>query len=140
MDMATFNRFRATGDTNTTQVLNALYRARPEAVVAALSATGPFGDLPEPFQTELKQRGLSTEEVEHIRDWPDADKEKVREAVLNAINTNQRVRFAWKLYDDSKESTTIETADSGAITITFFSPWSNVRAVGRDDVAVDVSP
>ncbi len=47
MDMATFNRFRGTGDTNTTQALNALYRARPEAVVAALSATGSFGGLPE---------------------------------------------------------------------------------------------
>ena len=140
MDMATFNRFRSTGDTNTTQVLNALYRARPEAVVAALSETGPFGGLPDQYLSELKQRGLSTEELEHIRDWPDADKEKVREAVLNAINNNQRVRFAWKLHDESKESTTIETADSGAVTITFFSPWSNVRAVGRDVVTVDVSP
>ena len=108
MDMATFNRFRATGDTNTTQVLNALYRARPEAVVAALSATGPFGGLPEPFQTELKQQGLSAEEPDHIGDWPDSDKVRVREAVLNAINSNQRVHFAWKLYDDSKESTTTE--------------------------------
>ena len=139
MDMATFNRFRGTGDTNTTQALNALYRARPEAVVAALSETGPFGGLPDQYLSELKQRGLSTEELEHIRDWPDADKEKVREAVLNAISSDQRVRFAWKLHDESKESTTIETADSGAITITFFSPWSNVRAVGRDDVTVDVS-
>ncbi len=139
MDMATFNRFRGTGDTNSTQALNALYRARPEAVVAALSATGPFGGLPDPFLSELKQRGLSTEELEHIGDWPDSDKVRVREAVLNAINTDQRVRFAWKLQDDSKESTTIETADSGAITITFFSPWSNVRAVGRDNVTVDVS-
>ncbi len=140
MDMATFNRFRLTGDTRTTQALDALYRARPAAVVAALSTTSPFGGLPDPFLSELKQRGLSTEELDHIRDWPDSDKEQVREAVLNAISTNQRVRFAWKLYDESKESTTIETADSGAITITFFSPWSNVRAVGRDDVTVAVSP
>ncbi len=140
MDMATFNRFRGTGDTNTTQALNALYRARPAAVVAALSATGPFGGLPDPYLTALRQRGLSAEEVKHIRDWPEGDKERVREAVLNAIKAKRKVHFAWKLYDGSKETTTIRTAGTGPITITFFSPWSNVRAVGRDDVTVDVSP
>jgi hypothetical protein len=140
MDLATFNRFRLTGDTRTTQALDALYRARPAAVVAALSTTRPFGGLPEPFLIALRQRGLSTEELDHIRDWPDKDKERVRAAVLNAINTNRTVHFAWKLYDGSKERTTIRTAGPGAITITFFSPWSNVRAVGRDDVTVDVSP
>ncbi len=140
MDLATFNRFRRTGITNTTQALDALYRAKPAAVVAALSATSPFGGLPDPYLTALRQRGLSTEELEHIRDWPDSDKERVREAVLNAINTNQTVHFAWKLHTGSKERTTIRTTGPGAITITFFSPWSNVRARGRDDVTVDVSP
>ncbi len=140
MDLEMFNRFRRTGVTNTTQALDALYRARPAAVVAALSATGPFGGLPAPYLTALSRRGLSAEEVKHIRDWPEGDKERVREAVLNAITANRTVHFAWKLYDGSKERTTIRAAGPGAITITFFSPWSNVRAVGRDDLTVDVSP
>ena len=140
MDMETFNRFRLTGDTNTTKALDALYRARPAAVVAALSATGPFGGLPDPFLTALRQRGLSTEEVKHIREWPDKDKKRVREAVRNAINANRTVHFAWKLYDGDKETTIIRTAGQDPITITFFSPWSNVRAVARDNVTVDVSP
>ncbi len=138
MDLATFNRFRRTGITNTTQALDALYRAKPAAVVAALSATSAFGGLPDPYLTALRQRGLSAEEVKHIRDWPDSDKERVRGAVLTAINTNQTVRFAWKLYDGSKELTTIRTAGPDPITITFYSPWSNLRAVGRDNVNVDV--
>jgi hypothetical protein len=137
MNLATFNRYRRTGVTNTTRALEALFRARPPAVVAALD-TAPFRGLPEPFLGAL--RGLSREELKHISDWPDADKERVRVAVLDAIRTNQTVRFRWKLHEPSQERTTIVPDGPGAIKITFYSPWDNLRVLGRGEVCVDASP
>ena len=138
MDLATFNRFRRTGVTNTTKALEALFRDRPPAVVDALD-TAPFSGLPEPFLGALSGLGLSDEELKHIRDWPDEYKEQVRVAVLNAIKTDQKVRFAWKLHEANKEGTSVRPDGPGAIKITFFSPWNNVRALGPDDVCVDAS-
>ncbi len=137
MNEATFNRYRRTGVTNTTRALEALFRAQPRAVVDALDR-GPFEGLPDSYSEAL--RGLSREELKHIRDWPDADKEKVRVAVLDAIRTNKRVRFRWKLHEPSQERTTIVPDGPGAIKITFYSPWDNLRALGRGDVCVDASP
>ncbi len=134
MNQATFNRYRRTGVTNTTRALEALCRAQPRAVVAALN-TAPFEGLPDPFLGAL--RGLSREELKHIRRWPDADKERVRVAVLKAINTNQTVRFAWKMGETSKERTVIRPDGPGAIKITFFSPWDYLRALGPNNVCVD---
>ncbi len=134
MDLATFNRYRTTGVTNTTKALEALFRARPRAVVAALD-TAPFRGLPDPFLGAL--RGLSREELKHIRRWPDAGKDRVRVAVLDAIRTNKTVRFRWKMGEASQERTTIVPDGPGAIKITFFSPWEYLRALGPDNVCVD---
>ncbi len=134
MNEATFNRYRRTGVTNTPRALEALFRARPRAVVAALDR-GPFEGLPGPYSKAL--RGLSREELKHLRRWPDADTERVRVAVLTAIKTNQTVRFAWKMGEASKERTIIRPDGPGAIKITFFSPWDYLRALGPDNVCVD---
>ncbi len=133
MDVATFNRYRRTGITKTTKALEALFRARPRAVVAALE-TAPFRGLPDRFKGAL--RGLTGEELKHIRKWPDADKERVRVAVRKAIRTNQTVRFRWKMGEASKERTTIIRDGPRAIKITFYSPWDYLRVLGRG-VCVD---
>ncbi len=134
MNKATFNRYRRTGVTNTTRALEALFRARPRAVVKALDLA-PFVGLPGPYSKAL--RGLSREELKHIRRWPDADKERVRVAVLDAIRNHQTVRFAWKMGEASKERTIIRPDGPGAIKITFFSPWDYLRALGPNNVCVD---
>ena len=137
MDLATFNRYRRTGVTNTTKALEALFRARPRAVVAALE-TAPFRGLPDRFEGAL--RGLTREELKHIRKWPDADKERVRVAVRKAIRTNQTVRFAWKLHEASEERTDVRPDGPGAIEITFYSPWDNLRVLKSGDVDVVANP
>ena len=134
---ATFNQARLKGITRTTQALDALFAARPAALVAALQ-TGPFTGLPAAFRTDLSGRGLSNLELDHIRDWPDGQKDRVRAAVKNAISTNLTVRFVWKLYNGAREKTIIRPSGPNAITITFFSPWSKVRPTGPNDVTVDV--
>src|SRR3989304_2727725 len=75
---ATFNQARLTGVTKTTQALDTLYAARDSALVAALRTASPFGGLPEPFRTALGRQGLSPLELDHIREWPDDQKERIR--------------------------------------------------------------
>ena len=134
---ATFNQARLTGVTKTTQALDTLYAARDSALVAALRTASPFGGLPEPFRTALGSQGLSPLELDHIREWPDDQKERVREAVVAALDSNLAVRFVWKLHDGGDERTVIRTGP-GTTTITFFSPWNKVRLVAPDDVTIDV--
>ena len=140
---ATFNQARLTGVTKTTQALDALYTERAGSRVAALR-TGPFGGLPELFRTALDSKGLSPLELDHILKWPDDQKEKVREAVVTALDSNRAVRFVWKLHDGGGELTDIRITSRGTI-ITFLSPWSKVRPPGArsgpvapDDVTIDV--
>ena len=134
----TFNQARLTGETRTTQAIDALYAAQDPAVVAALGQAVPFTGLPEPFLGALRARGLSTLELEHVRRWPDDQKERVRAAVANAISSGLSVRFAWKLHDGNGERTVIQSTSPTSITITFFSPWRRVRPTGPDEVTVDV--
>ena len=135
---ATFNQARLTGVTKTTQALDTLYAARDSALVAALRTGSPFGGLPEPFRTALGRQGLSPLELDHIREWPDDQKERIRDAVVTALDSNLAVRFVWKLHNGGDERTEIRTTSPGTITITFFSPWSKVRLVAPDDVTIDV--
>jgi len=141
---ATFNQARLTGVTKTTQALDALYTERDARLVAALRTASPFGGLPEPFRTALDSKGLSPLELDHILKWPDDQKERVREAVVTALDSNRAVRFVWKLHDGGGERTEIRTTGQGTI-ITFSSPWSKVRPPGArsgpvtpDDVTIDV--
>jgi hypothetical protein len=134
---ATFRKAASTGDTKTTQALKTLYTALNPALVAALRTASPFTGLPAPFLGALSSLGLSQLELDHIRDWPDAQKEMVRQAVVTAIGAGDNVEFFWKLHDAAQEQTTINIAP-GVITITFYSPESKVRLVGPDDVTIDV--
>jgi hypothetical protein len=134
---ATFNQARLSGVTKTTQALGALYTERDPALVAALPTASPFTGLPAPFRGALSSLGLSQLELDHIRDWPDAQKERVRKELVRAIGAGDNVKF--------DERTEIRTTGPGTITISFFSPWSKVRPPGArygpvapDDVTIDV--
>src|SRR3989304_7971323 len=134
---ATFNQARLTGVTKTTQALDTLSAARDSALVAPLRTASPFGGLPEPFRTALGRQGLSPLELDHILQWPDDQKERVREAVVTALDSNLAVRFVWKLHDGVDERTEIRTTSQGTI-ITFFSPWRKEKLGVPDAVPLDV--
>ncbi len=110
-------------------------------MVLALDTTPtPFNGLPEPFEGALKELGLSDEELNHIRNWPTEFKEAVRMAVVDAIKDDLTVRFAWKLHEASTEDTIIRRDRPGAVEITFYSPWDNLRVLGSGDVDVVANP
>jgi hypothetical protein len=136
---ATFNQARKTGITKTTKALEALNAEKPAALVTLAGQTNGFRDLPNAVKTALQGKGLSALEIDHMKKWPNGQKEDVRKALVNAMNSGpgHAVLFRWKLHDGTREITVVDTG-ANLTAITFYSPWSKVRPVRADDVAVDV--
>jgi hypothetical protein len=140
---ATFNEARRTGITRTTKALERLCQQQPAALVAALAPNTDFAGLPQPFLDALQNEGLDEREIQHIIDWPTSQKNRVRNAVRNAIAAGHTVRFRWKLYDDDPGNprgpkTAVGRPTNGTVTITFSNPWIKVTVVAADDVTVNV--
>lgn len=87
--------------------------------------------LPTWIKNELKARGVVKPlEFTHINQWPKAQKERLRKAMIHATDNNVKMRFFWELYGGPNEQTIIvpdPLPTSGAITVTFLSPQSRVR-------------
>ena len=76
-----------------------------------------------------------------MNQWPRAQKEEVRKALVHAIDRGLRIDFFWALWNEKKEGTVIEPKrlpKKGKITITFYSPNKNVRTVAGQ-IIVDVA-
>ena len=143
--IAQFNQARITGITKTTQVLEATFELKNPDDVNNLRTQPPIVNLPAWLETALQRPGLtnpalvlSPTELAHISSWPDGLKERVRTAMLYALDTNRSLRFVWRMYDGPSEDTIVQDPGQGNIIATFFSPWSRLRAVGPDDIEITV--
>jgi hypothetical protein len=90
-----------TGDTNITQCLERLANDRAKRVqyatdIHALHAG--VGQLPGWLRNEMVQAGMSQPEVDHVERWPDAEKEKVRVQVVEALEQDRNLHFSWELF------------------------------------------
>jgi hypothetical protein len=146
--LATLLKAARTGKTGTTEALDVIF-AQPGELgehpnFPDLNQTGSLDVLRAWARAELRKGGLRTYEISHIDDWPPAQKEQVREALVYAIGHDLPVQFFWKLYDGQDEETEIDPpapfTDATGITITFRSPEGKVRMVGPDNLTVDVGP
>ena len=141
-----------TGRTAATKALDAIVAAGGAALAANLAPagaldkakTGPSGAWGAGgwARVELQNQGLNpVDDVDHVRNWPDAQKDLARIAVLDAINNGRLVTFRWELHHGNTEETDIRVLTGpapGEVTITFLSPWRAVRARGMNDLHVDV--
>lgn len=143
-----------TKKSNITKALDALF-LRPKTLRTLALFTDPtklnksrvFDDSLRAWaKDELKPRGVGKlREWNHINKWPKTQKERVRKALIHAINNDVKVEFFWELYGGATEMTTI-TPDplptSGTIKITFISPQSRIRiSTAKDtfgEIMVDV--
>ena len=141
-----------TGETKTTRALERLWLRRGPNIAANFRRANSAKGLPDWLKNELTRQGnqhapvaLSGVEFDHIREWPDAEKEKMRAALIASLGPPRRtVRFRWAL---SKGTASVNPVDNpfgpGDMTITFTSPQRNVKVVsgpkkGPADIAVDV--
>ncbi len=89
------------------------------------------------------QPPLSDAELDHIDDWPDGQKDLVREAIVTAAENKRKLQFFWELHSGTDEETDIQgLAGAGTTTIRFRSPRSKLRVsmATFGDISVNVGP
>jgi hypothetical protein len=121
-----------TGQTTITRGLQRLWDERNTLDPALLNrvTTLTLSPLDAAVKTALGQRGLGTKELDHIDEWPDSEKQKVRTAILQARNSDpqRHIEFSWELYNGTVSVAQIDNLHGpGAIRIRFRSPRDNVR-------------
>jgi len=76
---------------------------------------------------------VSDEELEHIDSWPNDQKEKVRLALANAVNTDRAACFFWELYRGDVEHVAVDDpSEGGSVNIVFYSPYMNITEATGD--------
>jgi hypothetical protein len=131
-----------TGETRTTKALEkAVARRRGAAAEEVFAALGERGALKTPLsgpvRTALRRAPLPDHLIERCIDgWPDAQKERARRAIVDALRDGRRVRFRWGLTDARGFESEVRTRGN-IVTITALSPRSTLRVSGDD---IDVAP
>lgn len=72
----------------------------------------------------LRDAGVSEPEIDHIDRWPNAQKELVRQRIVESIDNDRPMHFRWELHDGDKPANTVDT-DSNVVT--FKSPRAGVH-------------
>jgi hypothetical protein len=131
-----------TGDTNITQGLERLANdpaKRQQYLNDINAAQTAVGALPGWLQIELIQAGLSQAEVDHCSRWPDAEKEKVRQRVADAIPEGRNIHFSWELWDGNDPDSDVRRDPDQDVRIVFRSPRKGVKLslVNFGDISVE---
>lgn len=77
---------------------------------------------------------LSDAEIEHIDRWPANDKEQLRLAVKDALDTRQPLHFFWELHGGTGEAIRIAGSE-----VTFRSPQQNANLSGLLAFVADIT-
>jgi hypothetical protein len=131
-----------TGDSNITQCLERLANdvAKRQQYLSDINATHTaVGALPGWLQIELIQAGLSQAEVDHCSRWPDAEKEKVRKQVADAIPERRSIHFSWELWDGNDADSDVRRDSDQDVRIVFRSPRKGVKlsSLNYGDISVE---
>lgn len=128
-----------TGQTRTTRGLNEIF-GEPAAAGAALKPDqaallgSPGGlDALAGWMRDLLKRvsdPLTDAELDHIDEWPRVHKERVRLALVRAIEDDVAVRFSWEIHSGAAPDTAITDQGTDGIFVTFRSPRARVRLEG----------
>jgi len=132
-----------TGQTNTTRALTSMF-VRPGRYTndpnwQAFQQPYCLNTLPGWLRKMLKGNNLSDQEIDHMDEWPNEEKEAVRLALVAAIQANRDTVFSWQLYDGSVSANAVEgVGGANDIRIAFKSPRANVRssALTYGDISV----
>jgi hypothetical protein len=130
------------GDTNITQCLERLAndrakRAQYATDIHALHAG--VGQLPGWLRNEMVQAGMSQPEVDHVERWPDAEKEKVRVQVVEALEQDRNLHFSWELFAGDDPVSEVRRDPNQDVRVVFLSPRKGVilSALNHGDVKVE---
>ena len=148
--LRTFIEALRTGETRTTKALDHVVAHRRGAKAAKLidllHKPGALkAPLQDPFRQAVKGAPLPEKYIQQCIDgWPDAQKEKIRRALVTGIRDHRRIRFVWGLtpaagfQTEIRKTSTGTGTGTGKLTITALTPRSSLRA--HHDGNVDVVP
>jgi hypothetical protein len=142
---AEFIAARNTGRTNTVEVLETIFNTITESFehwdwfnqIRALDVP-----IPPNVRTFLLGEGMSDGEIDHLDDWPAAQKERARRKLAaNAVKGGERreVVLAWRVaFHGDAEAMEIDDPDeNGKLVLAAITPWSHIR-VSADGTRVTV--
>jgi hypothetical protein len=145
-----------TGKTNTTRALDELFGSqaalsrvnahqnRTDLDDVGVFSSGPGGNIPPWAERVLQGQdaglpvngyALSQVEIQHVNNWPPANKETLREKLVEALVNLTPLEFRWELYDGADEG--IDTT-SVPNRITFRSPKSRAELSGPGAAATTI--
>lgn len=130
------------GQTNITRCLERLANdpTRRQKYAADINAPhAAVGQLPGWLRNEMVQAGMSQAEVDHAERWPDAEKEKVRRQVAEAIRDERPLHFGWELYDGDDPVSEVRRDPNQDVRVVFRSPRKGVKLslVNHGSVSVE---
>lgn len=132
--LSTFIESLRTGRTNITQTLETLLsdreslREHPEW--ETFRDTQMLSDaMPQWLRDLLAEAGMSDPEIDHIDlHWPAAQKERVRQWIVEAIREDYPLKFRWELFDG--DDPVNELTEKEGRTVIFKSPRAGIRISG----------
>jgi hypothetical protein len=130
------------GQTTITRGLKQLWDDRAALPnITSRAATLTLTPLDAEVDAALRARGLATKEIDHINEWSNGEKVKVRRALVVALNSNPQrdVEFSWELYNGSASVAQIDNLNgTGTIRVRFRSPRANIQTVA-DEITGEVN-
>ena len=114
--------------------MRSLTPAERSALEAPNALEGPVDSWP--LGDEFAD-GLTNPEIAHINHWPPPQRERVREALVRALEQDREVRFLWELNDGMRPTTEIRELGDLPIMITFRTPRALVSVA--DSASGDVT-
>ncbi len=140
--LKSFIKALKTGDTNITQTLESLVnnRAKRNQYSSDIRATHTGqGQLPGWLRSEMVQAGMSEPEVDHCERWPDREKEKVRQQLVEAMDSDANLHFSWELFDGDHPLSEVRRDSNQDVRIVFRSPRKGVKlsTLNYGDISVE---
>ncbi len=133
-----------TGQTDITKAIDELF-ADPGALMGTdlyrqLQQGGALDSLSPEMRAIGTEKGVTDKEMDHIDEWPNDQKDEVREKMVASVANNRPMHFFWELHRYDNEAIEILDPDAaGDITVIFLSPKSNLHppdAQGNINVSV----
>lgn len=82
----------------------------------------PKKDLTTSMRDAIRRGGGNDYDLEHINEWPDAQKALVKTGLVTALDDNLKIKFRWDLTSEAEEETGVVYKGSGDVEIWFYSP------------------
>ncbi len=125
--LRTFINSLKSGETNITKTFRKALRKEGVDLIRERSSVDPH--LSDDLKAKLAEHGMESDEIDHLEnEWPPEKRNEARMWVVDAVDANRSVAFAWELFAGENPANSMD--DPGApdpVRVTFLSPRQGLR-------------